>query len=108
MSFFIDLTGRVFGRLTVLSKDGSKNTHAVWKVECVCGSEFSTIAVNLISKNTAQCKKCFHESQRVLTDLQVKEMAKLRASGMSYQKIANLYNVGRTTAYNNINKLIIA
>lgn len=37
----IDLTGQKFGRLTVLSRKGSKNGNATW--ECICSCENQTI-----------------------------------------------------------------
>lgn len=38
MSNFIDLTGSVFGRLTVQSRAGSDSTgRALWACECSCG-----------------------------------------------------------------------
>lgn len=39
MSRVLDLTGRVFGRLTVLRRAGSQKAHATWWCRCECGVE---------------------------------------------------------------------
>lgn len=104
MSSSIDLKGKVYGSLSVIKRDGEKNSHAVWSVRCKCGETFSTTAINLKSGNTTQCKKCYHVSRRLLSDKEVEEMVKLRVLGYSYQKIADMYSVGRTTAFANIKR----
>lgn len=35
----LEMTGRRFGRLTVLSRNGSKNESALWRCRCDCGQE---------------------------------------------------------------------
>ncbi len=35
----IDLTGKIFGNLTVLNKEPSKNKKTLWRCLCVCGNE---------------------------------------------------------------------
>ncbi len=55
-----DLTGQVFGRLTVISKAPSRvtpggSTLAQWNCRCVCGQETIVLARNLITENTRSC-----------------------------------------------------
>lgn len=51
-----DLTGRRFGRLTVLGYDcTSKYRVSQWRVRCDCGTEFVASRANLISGNTRSC-----------------------------------------------------
>lgn len=58
-----DLTGRTFGRLQVLRRDGSyhggKNARSIqakWRVKCDCGSpELSVVGSHLISGHTKSC-----------------------------------------------------
>lgn len=51
-----DLTGRQFGRLTVLSRaNNSAHGDAMWKALCLCGAETIVRSCNLVSGNTASC-----------------------------------------------------
>lgn len=55
-----NLTGKVFGRLTVLEKDGSDLAgHLRWRCRCSCGNEVSVLATNLIQQYTLSCG-CLH------------------------------------------------
>lgn len=58
MSKRINIKDKTFGKLTVLRFVQSKQTHAIWKVRCLCGKEFEVRYSNLISKNTTACKSC--------------------------------------------------
>lgn len=52
----VDLTGREFGRLTVLRKLGSnRNNHAVWECVCICGEKSKVTTGNLTRGNTLSC-----------------------------------------------------
>jgi len=42
-----DLTGKVFGRLTVLERVGSKHNKALWKCKCRCGNTTEVISICL-------------------------------------------------------------
>jgi hypothetical protein len=56
----IDLTGRKFERLTVLSYAGkSANKHSQWLCRCDCGKERTVLALNLKRGFTKSCG-CFH------------------------------------------------
>ena len=58
MSKRIDISNKVFGKLTVLYFVEAKNTHAMWMVRCTCGSVIKVSYSNLKSKQTNSCQKC--------------------------------------------------
>ena len=50
------LEGRRFGRLTVLERAGTdKHRHALWRVRCDCGVEFTASGTNLLRGKTRSC-----------------------------------------------------
>ena len=55
MSKLKDLTGKRFGKLTVLERAESKNGRTYWKCKCDCGNELNVIASNLLRGNTKSC-----------------------------------------------------
>lgn len=56
MSKVIDLTGRRFGRLTVIERHGSdKRGSALWRCVCDCGNEVVVVSGSLRSGNTQSC-----------------------------------------------------
>lgn len=58
---FNDLTGLVFGRISVISYAGmdSKTKNALWNCKCKCGNTFTTLGVNLTRTDGIKtCKKC--------------------------------------------------
>ena len=56
MSAFKDLTGRVFGRLKVLSRIGNQNGRNLsWTCLCECGKICTPLGVNLRSGGTKSC-----------------------------------------------------
>lgn len=62
MGAFIDLTGRKFGRLTALRRDGTINGRAAWLCKCDCGNEVAVLSTSLTSGNTRSCG-CIHSEQ---------------------------------------------
>lgn len=54
MSKLVDLTGRQFGRLTVLERDMSAKRTS-WFCRCACGREKSVAASNLVSGKSTSC-----------------------------------------------------
>lgn len=50
-----DLAGRVFGRLTVVRRDGSDRDGARWLCKCLCGSDRTVPGVRLRSGHTRSC-----------------------------------------------------
>ena len=56
MPYWKDLTGRVFGKLTVLSMAGRTKANAVtWNAHCECGSTRVVVGGNLTSGITKSC-----------------------------------------------------
>lgn len=55
MSKLIDLTGRKFGRLTVICRSGQLDGHAAWLCKCDCGSEHITSGRYLRGGQTQSC-----------------------------------------------------
>lgn len=55
----INLVGKKFGRLTVISSDGrAKNNEVKWRCRCDCGKEISVRGSDLKNGNTKSCG-CF-------------------------------------------------
>ncbi len=55
--WFKDITGNVYGSLTVLHLDkiNSKNRQARWWCKCECGNEVSVRSTNLLRGHTTSC-----------------------------------------------------
>lgn len=56
---FVDLTGLIFGRLTVISRAPTVNKKTRWLCRCECGNEKIIGATNLQTSNTTSCG-CLH------------------------------------------------
>jgi len=54
-----DLVGQVFGRLTVIAREGSRNGKALWRCLCECRGKTLVATGSLRSGNTTSCG-CFH------------------------------------------------
>ena len=53
---FVDRTGQVFGKLTVLGQAGRNSLKKVlWRCQCVCGNETTVVAGSLVTGNTTSC-----------------------------------------------------
>lgn len=65
---FADLTGRVFGRLTVMSFAGVLNGKPFWNCLCTCGAMKTVMAQSLRQCRTVSCG-CYHreDAQRRAT-----------------------------------------
>ncbi|MBR3188168.1 MAG: transcriptional regulator [Lachnospiraceae bacterium] len=50
-----DLTGKVFGNLTVIAYDGKRDRKHYWKCVCKCGKETSVCQYSLTSGHTTSC-----------------------------------------------------
>ena len=55
MSALVDLTGRRFGDVIVISRAESKNKNSAWLCRCDCGNTFIASAPNLKSGKTKTC-----------------------------------------------------
>ena len=64
MSKLNDLTGRKFGRLTVIVRAGStvKGRMATWLCKCDCGNVIIAIGNNLLRGHTTSCS-CYREQE---------------------------------------------
>lgn len=52
----VEMTGKTFGRLTVLRRQGSdKYGNATWHCSCVCGNEITAMGTSLRSGHTKSC-----------------------------------------------------
>jgi hypothetical protein len=51
----IDITGKKYGRLTVISREGSKHDKAMWKAKCDCGNTTVVCGRNLRLNRTKSC-----------------------------------------------------
>lgn len=65
---FNDLTGQVFGKLTVLKRcqdkifNQSKRAGTQWLCKCSCGRQVKVLSSNLITENTQSCGFCNNNS----------------------------------------------
>ena len=60
----IDLTGRVFGRLTVIKRTGSKHNIPLWECECECGNTCYVVTKLLLDGRTKSCGCYRRENSR--------------------------------------------
>ena len=62
---FIDLTGRTFGRLTVVSFAGVRGPHKLllWRVQCSCGSPEKSVWGNALRNGTTRSCGCFNRER---------------------------------------------
>lgn len=50
-----DLTGRVFGRLTVVGREGTAGSKPTWSCRCSCGNSVIRKAIHLSNGHTSSC-----------------------------------------------------
>jgi hypothetical protein len=55
MGQFINIIGKTFNRLTVISRNGTQNGHVTWKVKCICGKEKIVKGIHLKNGYTKSC-----------------------------------------------------
>ena len=91
----IDLTGQIFGRLTVLKIDHITDNHKVyWKCKCSCGNE-KIVSTNLLKKGTTKscgCLKKERDSERSVVNHTGKKFGMLTA----IERISNYKGKGHT------------
>ena len=78
----IDITGQVFGRLTVVSKDPKP---CMWLCRCVCGSTTLATGTNLRRGNTTSCG-CVHREQLVAYNQTAKSLEVLWQADMNFYR----------------------
>lgn len=83
-----DLTGMIFGRLTVLYRSGTnKDHHALWHCRCSCGNERDVSSNNLLNGNTHSCG-CYRQElgSQNMQDLTGQRFGKLVATNPTGEK----------------------
>ena len=55
MGKFIDMTGKKFNRLTIVSRAKNEGTRASWNCKCDCGNEITVNGKKLRSGHTGSC-----------------------------------------------------
>lgn len=55
MPSFIDMTGRVYGRLTVICRAETSDRYIQWTCHCECGNTVNVRGANLRSGNSESC-----------------------------------------------------
>jgi len=94
MSASIDLTGRVFGRLTVLGPtDRRESGNVVWRCRCACGQEILVRTAELTRGRTVSCG-CYQR------EIHAQRLRKLDRSGNLVDG-TNLHSLARGIQRNN-------
>jgi hypothetical protein len=57
MTKLVNLTGRIFGDLTVIERAGRLGNSAAWRIQCKCGTVKIVRSNNLLSGSTLGCGK---------------------------------------------------
>lgn len=107
-SRLIDLTGKVFGKLTVIKRVDNVEGRNIprWLCHCKCGNKTVVYANNLTSKFTRSCgcEKGGHNCKK-WTEKDDKEIVRLKNAGMSVEEISRLVERSPSTLYKRLNKL---
>lgn len=74
-----DLTGRQFGRLTVLSQAESKRGRTAWLCRCSCGNIHTVVAQDLKSGRVKSCGCLQHTKERGMADITGQRFGRLTA-----------------------------
>lgn len=86
MGKFNDLTGQVFGRLTVINRVPNRNNKVFWHCKCECGKEIDARGDQL--KN-GRAKSCGCYSKEIFANQGVKNFKNL--TGQKFGKLTALY-----------------
>lgn len=90
----LDLTGNVFGRLTVLGDDGTrnKNSNVLWLCSCECGNTTHVRADHLKNGRTKSCG-CLNEEKKHerFKDLSNTETDNFKIIDRAYSKNQRVY-----------------
>lgn len=80
-----DLTGLIFGNLTVIEFAGTRKTHKQWLCDCKCGNQTIVFQTNLLKGNTTSCGCLSSRNQaHKLKDINTKH-------GQSQTKLYHVY-----------------
>ena len=87
MGRFMDLTGRRFGRLTVIERvESDRRDKVIWRCRCNCGAIIQTIAGSLRSGRTQSCS-C---RQKEISELQTIDI-----TGKKFVRLTVLHRAGK-------------
>jgi len=84
----IDLTGKVFGRLTVTGYAGTSNSGSLWYCDCACGRKGLKISGMNLRKGATKSCGCLH-----------RETCKQNAKRMGENNAVPRVNVGEIYGY---------
>jgi hypothetical protein len=87
-----DLTGKVFGQLTVLKAVGRKHGKCLWRCKCSCGKFTEVIGSSLNSKTIKGTQSCGCLSKKYFKDL----------TGKNFGQIKILQHLGKDNSKNNV------
>lgn len=89
-----DLTGREFGRLTVIERQGSnEKRHALWLCKCQCGNSKVISSQDLLEGNTNSCGCLRKEKSRDLS----------HTHGMTNTRLYDTWRAMKARCYNPAN-----
>ena len=91
---FIDLTGKRFGRLTVIKEFGKDDANRLrWLCKCDCGNEHITRGENLRSgkTNSCGCYRCDRVKDTLLIDLTGRRFGRLLVVELSEKRNREYY-----------------
>jgi hypothetical protein len=91
---FKNLTGQVFGRLTVLYYTGKAKRKAQWQCTCDCGTEVTVSLCHLTSGHTRSCG-CLNQETRTTHGLAYSEEYKIWHGMVSRCQAKTGYTAGR-------------
>jgi hypothetical protein len=110
MSRSTDITGRRFGRLTALTRTGTRHRKPVWACLCDCGNRTETVSSSLLGGRTMSCGCLLRDIRRIAPSYLIHGASRLQADGIRrrftpeyhswYAMRARCYNVGHD-AYKN-------
>lgn len=89
----IDLTGRRFGRLVVVNKQGHKGRCVAWLCKCDCGAEVIVRGHSLHKGKTQSCG-CIHRDQIIERN---------KSHGLSNKRLYNIWGLMVQRCYNSNN-----
>lgn len=91
----IDLTGQVFGKLTVLKEGERKNGKLYWTCQCECGNTISVSTTDFKDGHIKSCGCKTHEIQQKnkMKDIQNKRFGKLIALEPDFEKSKNSHGI---------------
>lgn len=91
---FKDLTGQVFGRLTVISPHHTTRLGTYWNCKCICGNECVVLTTKLSNGHTTSCGCRKEEINQAISDMN-------KTHELSNSRIYSIYRGMISRCYNN-------